>query len=250
MTDTSITVTVFNLQHGGCQTSNGQPDPDRWKSTREAILATSPDLLCLQEIHGWRDRNYAQLMRAQRELGMHVAGWFPPLSREPQIGGTLLMYRPEVLTLTQWECMDSTKTSRGFGVGVFDTGHIPLAVASVHLPPSHAGAAAQEASTLIAPRMHRFGGYGIMAGDINHPPLSDPAPAPPRTRSERPAPYGPLVPRRAGASAPGPSRRTPALREHGGRGRPRGTPPCHHGESRHSPGGIRVDLLCTNGGVD
>ncbi|MFB9571939.1 hypothetical protein [Streptomyces yanii] len=65
-----------------------------------------------------------------------------------------------------------------FGVAAFDVGlPAPLAIVSAHLDPFVADRARAEAN-LIATRALRYGSYGIVAGDINHPPVDSASPSP------------------------------------------------------------------------
>ncbi|PSK80694.1 exonuclease III [Murinocardiopsis flavida] len=170
-----LRITSQNLLHGSVQTPRGDSD-DRWPIIAEAIRSENPDILCVQEIHGWRERNYQQLYRAQRDLGMHTAGWIPGAR---SIGGTLVMYRDRPgLTQAQWEDKDGAELYHGLGAAVFDTGApTPVTVASVHLNAASATEAEAEAIKTAA-RVYRYGGLGVLIGDVNHLPLSDPAPDP------------------------------------------------------------------------
>lgn len=176
-----VRISTLNLKHGGVQTPDGSTDGDeRWDWTVEAVRAETPDVLCLQEIHGWRDHNFQRLFRAEQDFRMRVAGWVPPVPVDPPGGGTLVMYRPRtgVLELDQWEAKESTALRNGMGVCVFNAAGVPLAVISLHLPPYDAALARSEAA-LAATRAVRYGGYGILAGDLNHFPLTgSPAPDP------------------------------------------------------------------------
>ncbi|TDQ54315.1 endonuclease/exonuclease/phosphatase family protein [Actinorugispora endophytica] len=167
-------LTSQNLLHGATQTPEGVPQ-DRWPAVAEAIRAENPDILCLQELHGWTSHNYQQLFRAERDLGMRVAGWVPPARSR---GGTLLMYRhrPGGIRMRQWESANSTELYNGLGVAVFDFGgDAPLTVAGVHLQVASIEAATQEALLAVS-RAYRYGGLGVVMGDFNHQTLDDPAP--------------------------------------------------------------------------
>jgi endonuclease/exonuclease/phosphatase family metal-dependent hydrolase len=171
-----------NLRHGALQDADGRGD-DRWSGIADIIRDLNPDILCLQEVQGWRERNARQVFRAERDLGMRIAGWIPITA---SLGGTLVMYRhqPGVLEQVQWEHHNQSTVYKGLTVPVFDTGHpTPLAVVSVHLT-SISAATAEEEALWIASRAHRYGGLGVMAGDINHhPAVDDGHPDPPELPS-------------------------------------------------------------------
>lgn len=65
---------------------------------------------------------------------------------------------------------------------------VPITVIAVHLIPYSTDAAAIEAQ-ILAGHIRRYAGHGVLAGDVNHPPLGDPDPnweaIPPRDRSAR-----------------------------------------------------------------
>jgi endonuclease/exonuclease/phosphatase family metal-dependent hydrolase len=170
-----LRISSQNLKHGGIQAPDGAGH-DRWPVIAAAITAERPAILCLQEAHGWRDRNHSQLYRAEHDLGMRIAGWFPA---GRSLGLTLVMYAPDAVRLTQWEQFNQAELYNGLGVPVFavDGLDLPLAVVSVHLPAQSAAQAEQEAIK-AAERAFRYGGVGVVMGDVNHLPLADPAPDP------------------------------------------------------------------------
>ena len=112
--------------------------------------AKPPDILALQEVHGWRTHNHQQLFRAEKDLGMRVCGWFPGARSNSSV---LLMYRhrPGTLELTQWEDKDAAEVYHGKGVAVFDAAGVALTVAAVHFNPASAAIAEQEAARTAAP---------------------------------------------------------------------------------------------------
>lgn len=179
-----LRITSQNLKHGGLQTPDGAPDDGRrWIETVAVLTGEAPDIVCLQEIHGWRSHNHQQLFRAEKALGMRVAGWLPGAR---SISGTLLMYRhrPGMLELVQWEDKDGPEVYHGMGVAVFDVAGIPLTVASVHFDPTSARIAETEAARITA-RIQRYGAHGVFAGDVNHHPAQAPGdgdPVPPPER--------------------------------------------------------------------
>jgi endonuclease/exonuclease/phosphatase family metal-dependent hydrolase len=169
--ESALRIMSQNLRHGALQDADGRGE-DRWPGIADIISDLCPDILCLQEVQGWRERNSRQVYRAERDLGMRIAGWIPVTE---SLGGTLVMYRHQVgvLEQVQWEHHNQSTVYKGLCVPVFDTGHpVPLAVASVHLTSVSVATAEQEA-LWIASRVHRYGGVGVMAGDINHHPAID-----------------------------------------------------------------------------
>src|SRR5699024_9760610 len=113
-----LRITSQNLKHGGTQTPEGHSD-DRWSRIAAVINAEAPDSLAVEEVHGWPTHNHQQLFRAEHDVGMRVAGWFPGARSN---SGCLLLYRhrPATLELTQWENKDGGELYHGQGIAVFD----------------------------------------------------------------------------------------------------------------------------------
>lgn len=181
-----LAVMSLNLQYAGRMDADGRPD-DRWPRQVEIVQKVRPDILLAQEAHGWMDDPRLQAA-AERDLGMraHVA---------PSRSGahTALMHRTDTMAWRHWETKYADQTLHGFGVAVLDVladpkVKVPLTVIPAHLNPFSAQQAAQEAQLMIA-RVNRYGGMGILGGDINHCPPGDPDPdwtaVPPYNRSSR-----------------------------------------------------------------
>lgn len=182
-----ITAIAQNMSHSGLYTASGAADPDRWDGLMATIAQHRPDILFLQEIGRWGDHNRQPITRAEDALGMHMAGYVLTDAG----GGTGVMINPDTVQLQQWEDRYRRLVHHGLGVAVLRIPglYTPLAVSSVHLNPYSAAAAAQEAQVLIA-RAYRYGGVGILGGDVNHFPaddhaVPDPATIPPCNRSSR-----------------------------------------------------------------
>lgn len=181
-----LTIMAQNLQYGGRANSQGRPD-NRWPRLAEIIRAVRPDILLCQEAQRWGadPRLPAQ---AEAELGLRAC-----VAPAPYEANTAVMFNPDILRCAQWETKYAPKVTHGFGVAVFDLiadpgVKAPLAVSSAHLTPYGAAAAEQEA-LLIAARVHRYGGMGVIGGDVNYYPPGDPEPdwesVPPYNRAAR-----------------------------------------------------------------
>lgn len=174
----TVTIAAQNMSHNGLYTPNGDPDPGRWDGLMDTISHHRPDVLLLQEVGRWTENNRTPIARAEQALGMRMVG----IVTTPAGGGTALMLNPDTVGWEQWEDRYASRLHHGFGVAVLrlpglDT---PLAAISAHLTPYSATAAAQEAQILVA-RAYRYGGIGIIGGDINHFPLDDHAIPDPHT---------------------------------------------------------------------
>ncbi|MGH3238800.1 MAG: hypothetical protein ACRDNL_00370 [Spirillospora sp.] len=181
-----FTVMALNFQYGGRRDADGRPD-DRWPDLVGIVSKEKPDLLLGQEAHGWG--GFPRLQAAAEDaLGMraHVAP-------SPSGAHTVVMHRTDTLQWRRWETRYARETLNGFGVGVLDLiadpkVKVPLTAIPVHLNPYSVQRAATEAQLLIG-RLYRYGGMGLMGGDINHPAPGDPEPdwdsVPPYNRSSR-----------------------------------------------------------------
>jgi hypothetical protein len=181
------TVVSQNVSHSGLYTSNGAPDPARWDGLMDTIGQRRPDVLLLQEVGRWTQDNRRPIARAEQALEMRLVG----IVTTEAGGGTALMIRPDAVGWEQWEDRYADLLHHGLGVGVLRVPgmQVPLAAISAHLTPYSASAAAQEAQLVIA-RAYRYGGVGLVGGDINHFPLDngaipDPDDIPPYNRSSR-----------------------------------------------------------------
>jgi endonuclease/exonuclease/phosphatase family metal-dependent hydrolase len=181
-----LAIMSVNTQYGGWQGSDGRPQT-RWPGLVDVITGVRPHILLLQEAHGWQV-DPRQQANAEADLGMRA------LVAPSRSGGhTAVMYDTRVLRWQQFETKYAGETHHGFGVAVLDLLHergpgVPLTVISAHLHPYSARKAASEAD-LLAGRVHRYGGMGLIGGDINHVPPGDPEPdwttVPPYNRSSR-----------------------------------------------------------------
>ncbi|WP_433464045.1 hypothetical protein [Spirillospora sp. CA-128828] len=181
-----LTLMSMNLQYAGRSDADGRPD-DRWPQEAEIVRKVRPDILLAQEAHGWMADPRLQAA-AERDLDMraHVA---------PSRSGahTVLMHRTDTIRWRHWETKYADQTLHGFGVAVLDLladpkVKTPLTVITAHLTPYSAHAAAQEAQVMLG-RVYRYGGMGLIGGDINHCPPGDTEPdwdsVPPYNRSSR-----------------------------------------------------------------
>ena len=87
---------------------------------------------------------------------------------------TAVAWNPDVLSLVDYETTYAEDLHHGYCAPRFTLPglHVPLVAISAHLTPYSAQAAAQEAQLLNA-RTYRHSGVAVIAGDINHVPLSD-----------------------------------------------------------------------------
>jgi endonuclease/exonuclease/phosphatase family metal-dependent hydrolase len=167
---TQLTIMSVNLH-------NGAPEP-RWSGITEQVRAVNPHVLMLQEAVGWADDDGARLAVAQQDLGM-VGGLAP--SRTGFHTGVLV--DPAVVQVEQVVEKYAHVPLHGCREVVVRLHGVPepVVLISAQLTPYSAFAAADEARLLVA-RAHRqraagkLEGLGIVAGDINHVPLGDPAP--------------------------------------------------------------------------
>lgn len=165
-----FTVMSVNVQRGGVRRDDGSHD-DRWPGLVGVITAQSPDLVLLQEVGGWQEDLAAQHARAEADLGMRVH-LTPSVN---SAGGTAIAHGP-LLCWTAIETRYAARTLHGFTHLALDIGQRrPLVVISAHLTPYSAQTAAQELQLIIG-RAYRYGGIGLIGGDMNHIPLGDPEP--------------------------------------------------------------------------
>ena len=162
------TVMSVNTQHGGRLNDQFEPE-DRWAGLVELIRAEDPDVVLMQETGSWHDNRWTQHARAERDLGMRVH-----LTRSPAGGGAAVAHRRDVPWLAKEDhhaVHMHAMTHLQLDIGAA----FPLVVISLHLDPFSAQLAAQQMQLAIA-RVYRYGGLGIIGGDINHVPLGDPEP--------------------------------------------------------------------------
>ncbi|WP_331732640.1 hypothetical protein OG613_48330 (plasmid) [Streptomyces sp. NBC_00015] len=144
----------------------------RWESLIEVIRDVAPHLLLLQEVDWLADPDKAEA--AEHALGMKL------VVAPSRNLNTAVAWDPAVLerldTDTKYSATDMHHgycAPRFTPLGLGQQIPAPLVAISTHLTPYSAEVAATEAQLLIA-RAYRYGGVGIVAGDINHCPLEDP----------------------------------------------------------------------------
>ncbi|TMQ84016.1 endonuclease/exonuclease/phosphatase family protein, partial [Actinomadura soli] len=163
-----LTVLSINTQYGG-----------QWGPLADLIADIRPDVLLTQELTDW-GRDPRLQGAAERELEWRGWGLRFLVAPSPVHNHTAVAFRPDRLAFRHFETKYSHLTENGYGVAVLadrdasddDPG---LAVISAHLTAYSAEAAATEAQRMIG-RLHRYGGQGILGGDINHMPVGDPEP--------------------------------------------------------------------------
>lgn len=156
-----------------------------WTGIAAIVTAADPDVLCLQELYaGDGMASHHQANRLATALGMDLR-----MAESRTRLHTALAWRPDI-TCRQWENRYVHEVHHGYALAVLSHLDWPvdLTVASTHLTPYSTDAAAVEAQ-LLAARMWRYGGHGILAGDLNHTPVDDPEPdwsqVPAHNRSSR-----------------------------------------------------------------
>jgi endonuclease/exonuclease/phosphatase family metal-dependent hydrolase len=165
----------------------------RWPGLVTTIRQVQPDVLMLRECDwlGGVDRDHIARGGAKAASARALALLRGPWNRrsaESAWGMRLrvapshqvpvaVAWRPDVVTLLGCETTYSrTDFHHGYRAARCDVGlDVPLVAISAHLSPYSTDAAAHEAQILAA-RIHRFDGVGVLAGDINHMPLGDPEP--------------------------------------------------------------------------
>ncbi|WP_035795687.1 endonuclease/exonuclease/phosphatase family protein [Kitasatospora mediocidica] len=135
------------------------------------IRREAPHLLFLQEVDWLADPDEAAA--AGLTLGMQVA--VAPSRNLP----TAVAWHPDALRVEDVDTRYSEHDlHQGYCAprfarwGLTEALEAPLVAISTHLTPYSADTAAQEAQLLVA-RAYRYGGFGMIAGDINHVPLGD-----------------------------------------------------------------------------
>ncbi|MFA1539908.1 hypothetical protein [Actinomadura monticuli] len=181
----------LNTQYGGRSDSAGRQE-DRWELIADMIASVRPHILLAQELAGWgRDpRLHAAAERSLQRRGWPLRFLVAPSQTDSH---TAVAFQQEVLCWRQHETKYSPLVENGYGVAVLadvdaDEDEPGLTVISAHLTAYSAEAGAVEAQRMVA-RLHRYGGRGILGGDINNMPLGDAEPdwvaAPPHNRSAR-----------------------------------------------------------------
>lgn len=159
-----LTVMSQNVQYGADREG-------RWDGIVKNIRDISPQIVLLQEVDFLNTPEAARA--AEEHLGMRLA-----VAPSRNLN-TAVAWNPDCLELIGVE----TKLNQDFHHGYCAPRFMPLdlkrelpaplVVISAHLTPYSADAAALEAQMLCA-RAYRYGGIGMVAGDINHMPLGDP----------------------------------------------------------------------------
>ncbi|MGW2998707.1 endonuclease/exonuclease/phosphatase family protein [Streptomyces sp. NPDC001155] len=159
----------------------------RWEDQVDAIRDVNPDVLLLQEVGWLADPDQREAAREKLDMNVVVAP-----SRQMN---TAVAWRSNAL---EWVGTDTrysdTDLHHGYcslqlrPLGLTKEWPYPLVAISTHLTPYSAELAGQEAQ-LVTARAYRFGGVGLVGGDINHMPLGDEEPdwslVPPYNRSSR-----------------------------------------------------------------
>jgi endonuclease/exonuclease/phosphatase family metal-dependent hydrolase len=159
-----LRIVTQNVQHGAAA-------QNRWAGLAAAISELQPQLVMLQEVD-WLT-NPAAIRAAEWDLGLRL------LVAQSRHMPTAIAWDSDRLTLRDSRTDTKHKTWHGFCLASFDVVGVDLprqlVAISAHLNPSSAAAAAIEAQ-IIGTRAYQHDGLGVIAGDINHPPLGDPEP--------------------------------------------------------------------------
>jgi hypothetical protein len=161
-----LTVASLNLQYGAAVQG-------RWPDHVAIIRGVSPHLILLQECDWLADVGHAT--QAALDLGLTVE--VAPSAGLP----TAVAWDPGRLNRIGCDTHYATRLHHGYCaprfevLGLDDPLPVPLVAISTHLIPTSAEQAAAEAA-LVGSRAYRYGGLGLVGGDINHCPLHDPEP--------------------------------------------------------------------------
>jgi endonuclease/exonuclease/phosphatase family metal-dependent hydrolase len=161
-----LTVMSVNAQHRA-------HEEGRWRHLVQIIKSANPDLLMLQEVDWLVSPQLQDEARRQLALSL-VVGTSMGLS-------TAVAWRPVGLSFIGLDTHHSLALHHGYCaprfdiVGLPNPPKVPLVAISTHLNPYSAQTAAQEAQ-VVGTRAYRYGGLGLVVGDINHPPVGDPEP--------------------------------------------------------------------------
>ncbi|MEV4741563.1 endonuclease/exonuclease/phosphatase family protein [Streptomyces sp. NPDC049555] len=170
-----IVVMSQNLGRGGWKHTNGTIE-DRWPRLAANINQVRPDILLGQEAEGWAADGHARLIRAEDDLDMDGV-----LAPSPSGLGPVTLYRRETMGRRTYLNHDFSdhETHHGFQTVGFTVPCLPapLAVGSVHLTPYDPVRAASEVSFIGSRVLRPGGGYAILGGDFNYPPVAGPPPA-------------------------------------------------------------------------
>ncbi|MFE2729457.1 hypothetical protein, partial [Kitasatospora sp. NPDC059327] len=154
-----------NIQYGA--------DAGRWAGLVELVREVGPQLLLLQEADHLAAP--AAAGAAAEALGMELV--VAPSRNLP----VAVAWDPAQLRIEDVETRYTGEMHHGYAAariapwGLAAGLPAPLVAISAHLIPYSAQAAAVEAQILAA-RVHRHGGIGLIGGDINHPTATDPEP--------------------------------------------------------------------------
>lgn len=135
----------------------------------DAVRKVIPDVLLLQEAADLTDPRLRQ--EAGEAMGMRIE--IAPSRNLP----VAVAWNPDTLAKAGVESTYADDLHHGYCAVRFRIPGLrePLVVVSTHLTPYSADRAAQEAS-LLAARVYRYGGAGLLGGDVNHPTFDDPEP--------------------------------------------------------------------------
>ena len=176
---TLLTVMSQNIQYGA--RAEG-----RLEGLYETVEAVGPDLLMLQECTDLADEQARAEFTDRTGMLIELA----PSRNLP----VAVAWNPARLTQDDVETRYWHELHHGYCSVHFTLPSraeplpVPLVAISAHLTPYSANQAADEAA-LLAARLYRAGGIGMLAGDINHPTFDDPEPdwtrVPPYNRASR-----------------------------------------------------------------
>lgn len=163
---------ILDVMSQNCQI--GAREDGRWEGLVRIIREVDPDVLLLQEVDWLTDADEAEAAREALAMDLFV-------SPSRQLN-TAVAWKPDRLERVGTDTRYSTTDLHHGYCGIqFQALHLttpwpaPLTVISTHLTPYSTEAAAIEAQLLVA-RAYRFGGIGLVGGDINHKPLGDEEP--------------------------------------------------------------------------
>jgi endonuclease/exonuclease/phosphatase family metal-dependent hydrolase len=173
-----LKIMSLNTRYGGRINADGRPE-GRWPLLADLIADIDPHVLLLQELVGWRGDPRLQAA-AEKDLADRDCPIRFKVAPSGTDSHTAVGRRTDALDWRQFETKYSDKVENGYGVAVLLPHDAPdqapgLTVISAHLTAYSTDAAAHEAQRMIG-RLYRYGGIGVLGGDINHMPVGDPEP--------------------------------------------------------------------------
>jgi endonuclease/exonuclease/phosphatase family metal-dependent hydrolase len=150
-------IMTWNLGHGGIDPDTGSDD--RFWQQIDLIRQIQPDILCLQEAHGWHEQGYAQLLVFEHATGLRSFIALAPSGMHTVIAIKPATVRPLKHTplqgMQQHACNTLTVEFSGY--------QLPVTVVSAHFTERDGDTRLQEAAHLI----HLAQKPAVITGNLN-----------------------------------------------------------------------------------